>query len=102
MVCGGNYYWSTTYRECWRYINGAWRQQVSISLTFYARLFRAKFLRKYVWYCTYILGLYFLRKNIGAKAARTMLVKLTTGQLQHAMAEQIFRFEFATVQEFVT
>ena len=32
MVCGGKYYWSTTYRECWRYINGAWRHQASFNM----------------------------------------------------------------------
>ncbi len=38
-----------------------------ISPTFYAQLFRTKVLRKCV---LYILGSYFWRKNIGAKAAR--------------------------------
>jgi len=32
MVCGGNYQWGTTYHQCWKYINGAWRQQDSYNM----------------------------------------------------------------------
>jgi hypothetical protein len=26
IVCGGSYYWSTTYQQCWTYIGGVWQQ----------------------------------------------------------------------------
>ncbi len=49
---------------------------VSISPTFYARLFRTKVLREAFLYWNWRF-LLFWRKNIGAKAARNILVKLT-------------------------
>jgi hypothetical protein len=49
---------------------------VSISPTFYARLFRTKVSREAFLYLDLRFVL-FWRKNIGAKAARNMLVKLT-------------------------
>jgi hypothetical protein len=52
-------------------------RQLSISPTFYARLFRAKVSRKAFLHLDLSFVL-FWRKNIGAKAARNMLVKLTT------------------------
>jgi hypothetical protein len=51
------------------------KQKLSISLTFYARLFRAKVSFKAFLYLDLRFVL-FWRKNIGAKAARNLLVKL--------------------------
>jgi hypothetical protein len=49
--------------------------QVSISPTFYVQRIR-KFCKQL--FCTDMLGLYFLAQEYGRKAARNMLVKLTT------------------------
>ncbi len=54
------------------------QQQVSISPTLYARLFRTKVSCEAFLYLNLRFVL-FRRKNIGAKAARNMLVKLTPG-----------------------
>jgi hypothetical protein len=55
-----------------------YRHQGSISPTLYARLFRTKVLRKAFLYLDLSFVL-FWRKNIGAKAACNMLVKLIPG-----------------------
>ncbi len=52
-------------------------EQVSISPTFYARLFRTKVSRKAFLYLDLRFALCW-HKNIGAQGARNMLVKLTT------------------------
>ena len=61
--------------------------QVSISSTFYERLFRTKVF----WAAFLYLKLRFIifwRKEISAKAARKMLVKLTTGTFMHSSANR--------------
>jgi hypothetical protein len=62
--------------------------QVKISPAFYARLFRKAFLNLDL---RFVL---FWRKNIGAKAARNILVKLATGDYQIKISlEAIYSFE---------
>jgi hypothetical protein len=60
--------------------------QLTISPTFYALLFCTKVLARSFLHI-YFRFLHFWRKNIDAKAAPKMLVKLTPGQLTHAVRD---------------
>ena len=63
---------------------------MTISPTFYKQLFYTKVLRAA--FCTDGLGLYFFwQKEIGAKAARKMLVKLTPNHVLRFVENQSFQ-----------